>query len=80
MTKAALPLLFILGITGCATGPKDPLEAERERQALIEECRKLKKQQDTLKGKPVRRNAAMEEYRATCGPEALRRQSGQNWQ
>ena len=42
------------------------MEKQKNRAELIEHCRKLKKDMDEMKGKPIRRNAATQSFNAEC--------------
>ena len=53
-------------LSGCATKELDPIEQQKQQAELIERCKKLKKEIDELKGKPVRRSAAIEYFNDQC--------------
>jgi len=61
-----ISLFFFLLLASCASTPTDPLEVQKARQALMERCQKLKKEIVDLRGKPVRRNAAIKYYESEC--------------
>ncbi len=65
MMKLLSVISFLL-LFSCSSTPSDPIEEKKQQQALMERCNKLKKEIIALKGKPVRRNAAIKYYESEC--------------
>lgn len=61
LTVAILALLIL----SCSS-TFDPIEDQKKKAELIERCKKLKQEIDDLKGKPVRRSAAIEYFDEQC--------------
>ncbi len=53
-------------LTACATAELTPIEKQKKQAELLERCKKLKKDMDDLKGKPLRRNASTQAYEDEC--------------
>jgi len=66
LLKLVLSILIIILLSACATKDLTPMEIQQKQTELIERCKKLKKDIDNLKGKPVRRNAAIEYFSDQC--------------
>jgi len=66
LNKLILGLVLTLLLPGCATQDLSPTELQQRKVELIERCKKLKKDLDDLKGKPLQRNAAIEYYQSEC--------------
>lgn len=71
MHKSSILTLIVL-MAGCASTANDPVAELEARKALIERCQKLKKEIVDLRGKPVRRNAAVKYYESECSALSAR--------
>ncbi len=58
--------ITVVFLSACATQDLSPMELQKKQAELIERCKQLKKDIDELKGKPIRRNAAIEYYQSEC--------------
>ncbi len=65
MTPFAWAAITGVFIAGCAAGPPDNVYRERA-DNHAERCMQLSREIDALKGKPVRRKAAMDRYELEC--------------
>ncbi len=57
-------------LISCSSTPLNPVEEQKKQAELNQRCNKLKKEMDSLRGKPVRRNAAIEYYNSQCNVPA----------
>ncbi|MFT5520342.1 MAG: hypothetical protein ACI9IA_000933 [Enterobacterales bacterium] len=66
LLKIILTFSALVLLQGCATKELTPMEKQAKRAELIEHCRKLKREMDELKGKPLRQNAATQSFNTEC--------------
>ncbi len=53
-------------MSACSSTPTDPAEKQKNFEERVKRCKKLKQEADELRGKPIRRNAALEYYQQEC--------------
>ena len=56
----------VLTLTACSSSPTDPETIAKEQAEQRERCRQLQHDIENLKGKPIRRGAAIEYYNSEC--------------
>lgn len=71
MFKLKSALLIIIGVgvltlTACSSSPTDPEAIAKEQAEQRERCRQLQQDIEDLKGRPIRRGAAIEYYNSEC--------------
>ncbi len=71
MFKLKSALLITIGVgaltlTACSSSPTDPETIAKEEAEQHERCRQLQQDIEDLKGRPIRRGAAIEYYNSEC--------------